>query len=262
MTLLEALVLGIIQGATEFLPVSSSGHLVMGQALLGIEVPGVAFEVTLHAATLVSVVVVYRTRLAALAVGAVRGEGKAWAYLGLLVLATFPAALVGLGLGEWIEGMFDAPAVAGVALLATGAFLWTSRGALRKNPDRAPGPASALFMGIAQAFALIPGISRSGASVVTGLWSGIEADEAAAFAFLMAIPAILGAIMLQIPDLANGAGGVGAGAYLVGSVSAAVIGVLAIQTFVSMLKKRSFHRFAPYCWAVGAAFLLYLGFVG
>jgi undecaprenyl-diphosphatase len=225
-------------------------------------VPGVAFEVALHGATLLSVAVVYRKRLAALATGALKGEGGSWRYLGLLILATLPAAAVGVGFGHRIEGMFEAPVVAGGALLVTGAFLWTTRAALHRSPDQEPALASALLMGLAQTLALVPGISRSGATVVTGLWKGVDPDEAAAFAFLMAIPAILGAMVLQIPELIQGGGGVGPGAYLAGGLSAALVGILAIHTFVAMLKKRAFHRFAPYCWAVGGAFLLYLGFTG
>jgi undecaprenyl pyrophosphate phosphatase UppP len=112
-TIWEALILGVIQGATEFLPVSSSGHLVMGQAVLGLSVPGVFFEVAVHLATLVSVLVVYRERVARLVMGAVRREGHAWRYIGLLILATVPAAVIGVGLGDQIEALFEAPAAAG-----------------------------------------------------------------------------------------------------------------------------------------------------
>jgi undecaprenyl-diphosphatase len=261
MSLLEALLLGLLQGLTEFLPVSSSGHLVMGQTVLGLHLPGNGFEVALHLATLLSILIVYRTRLTELAVGAVRGDKAAWRYGMLLVVATVPAAAVGLGFGNAIEPLFDIPHVSGVALLITGAILWTSRQALDRSPDRKPRLAHALLIGIAQTFALVPGISRSGVTVVTGLWLGLEAEEAATFSFLMALPAILGAFVLKSGSLANGANGVGTGSLLVGSLAAAVMGILAIQAFVSMLRKRSFHRFAPYCWLVGGAFLLYLALV-
>jgi undecaprenyl-diphosphatase len=111
---------------------------------------------------------------------------------------------------------------------------------------------------LAQAFAIIPGISRSGATVVAGLWLGVEAEEAAAFSFLMAVPAILGAAVLELPELARGTEGLAVGPLVLGSVVAAVAGVLAIRTFVAMLKRKSFHRFGPYCWTVGGLFLLYL----
>lgn len=269
MSLLEGLILGVIQGLTEFLPVSSSGHLVIGQAVLGISVPGVVFEVALHVATLVSVLIVYRGRIGRLAGGAVRGDGFSWRYLGLLVLATVPAAVVGLLFGTQVEALFERPSTVGFALLVTGGLLWSTRAARRyrglgqetgEEPrEVAPTVAVALLMGFAQAFALVPGISRSGATVVAGLWAGVDVREAAAFSFLMAVPAIAGAAVLKLPDLV-GAGSVPGGSGLVaGAIVAAVTGIGAIRIFVSMLRSGSFHRFGVYCWVVGAGFLLFLG---
>lgn len=262
----EAVVLGVLQGATEFLPVSSSGHLVMGQTLLGISIPGALFEVAVHVATLISVLVVYRGRVWTLVTGAVARDVGAWRYLGLLALATVPAAVVGLGFGDAVEPLFDMPAVTGVALLVTGAFLWSSRAAQRRQgpePDdevepAAPGTAAALAMGVVQVFALVPGISRSGATVVAALWMRVEAREAAAFSFLMAVPAIAGAAVLKGPELAAAGPTVGATALTWGFGVAAVTGVVAIRLFVVVLRRRAFHRFALYCWAAGGAFLLYL----
>jgi undecaprenyl-diphosphatase len=233
----------------------------MGQALLGIRVPGVGFEVALHLATLLSVALVFRARITQLARGALRLDPEAWRYLGLLVVATVPAAVVGLSLGELVESLFEIPQVTGVALLVTGTFLWTSRSAMGRSSELKPGLKQAILVGLAQCFALVPGISRSGATVVAGLWLGLEAEEAATFSFLMAIPAILGAAVLELPALAGGADGSFSGPLLAGSLVAAVTGVLAIRTFVIMLKKQSFHRFGPYCLTVGSLFLLYLLFV-
>jgi undecaprenyl-diphosphatase len=258
MSVLESFILGIVQGATEFLPVSSSGHLVIGQELMSLRLPGVAFEVALHVATLVSVVLVYRKRLWALIAGGLRGKHDAWQYLAFLFLATLPAAVVGLGAGDAIGGLFEVPWVAGAALLLTGSFLWSARGALGRDPKGPPTLRVALLMGLAQAFAIIPGISRSGATVVTGLWLGVEPEETAEFSFLMAIPAILGAAVLQLPDVRAGGPGVDTAPLLLGAVAAGITGFLAIRTFVAMLRNRSFHRFAPYCWGVGGLFLLYL----
>jgi len=262
MTILEAVLLGFLQGATEFLPVSSSGHLVMGQTLLDIRLPGVAFEVAVHVATLLSVLLVFRKRVGSLAAGAVRREREAWRYLGLLALATLPAAVLGLALGDQVEALFEAPAATGIALLVTGSLLWTTRWALAREPDRAPGVREALLMGVAQAFALVPGISRSGTTVVAGLWLGVEAEEAAAFSFLMAVPAILGAAVLELPELTAAGDGGGGGALLLGSAVAAVVGVGAIRPFVALLRRKAFHRFGPYCWVVGALFLAYLALRG
>jgi undecaprenyl-diphosphatase len=258
MTLWEALLLGIVQGATEFLPVSSSGHLVMAETVLGVNESGVIFEVAVHVATLVSILLVYRTRVMDLAQGALTGDRAALRYLGLLVVATIPAAVIGIIWKDAIEALFETPAAPAIALLVTGAILFSSRWALGKATGTIPGWGAALVIGFAQAFALVPGISRSGSTVVTALWLGIEAREAAAFSFLMAIPAIGGAAVLQIPDLTGGAA-IDWGVLAIGGLTAGVVGVLAIRTFVAMLAKRSFPLFAPYCWAVAVAFLVYLG---
>lgn len=259
MSLFESIILGFVQGAAEFLPVSSSGHLVMTQVVLGIEVPGVVFEVAVHVATLVSILLVYRSRVSELVAGAVARDADAWRYIGLVVVATIPAVLLGVFAKHRIEALFEDPVVPGIALLVTGAFLWSSRTAVDRADVPRPGWGAALLIGLAQAFALVPGISRSGATVVAALWLGIEAREAAAFSFLMAVPAVAGAAVLQIPDVqATGTGGLGVGVILWGSLVAGVVGVLAIRAFVAVLARRSFHFFAPYCWAVGGAYLTYL----
>ncbi|MGI9626688.1 MAG: undecaprenyl-diphosphate phosphatase, partial [Longimicrobiales bacterium] len=166
MTWWESVVLGFLQGATEFLPVSSSGHLVMGQALMGLELPGVGYEVALHLATLLSVMVVYRARIGGLIKGALTGDRDSLKYIGLILLASVPAAFVGIGFEDFLGQLFDTPWVTGAALMVTGLILWTSRAALRNEPDNKPGALDALLMGCAQAFAIIPGISRSGSTVV------------------------------------------------------------------------------------------------
>ena len=257
MILWEAVVLGFVQGATEFLPVSSSGHLVIAQTLLSIEVPGVMFEVAVHVATLLSILLVYRSRVTDLVRGAVAGNREAYHYVGLVVVATIPAALLGVLAKDYIEALFDNPYAPGFALLATGAFLWSSKAALAGATEARPTWTAALLIGLAQACALVPGISRSGATVVAALWLGVEAREAAAFSFLMAVPAIAGAALLQILDLGT-VGGLSTSVLIAGGATAAVTGVLAIRTFVALLARRSFHLFAPYCWLAGAAFLIFL----
>lgn len=258
MTWWEALVLGIVQGATEFLPVSSSGHLVVSQELLGVHVDGVFFEVAVHVATLASIVLVYRERLSGLVRGVLTGERSALAYVGMLVAATIPAAVVGLAFEDRLERLFDTPVVPGVAFLVTGLWLWSSRRPLEGDPRGAPTMRTAIVMGVVQCLALVPGISRSGSTVVAGLWLGLAPAEAAAFSFLMAIPAIGGAAVLQVPDVLAGPPEVGATAVVVGGVAAAITGVLAIRIFVRMLRDRSFHHFAVYLWVVGIAFLSWL----
>ncbi len=262
MNLWEAVFLGFLQGATEFLPVSSSGHLVVGQALLGLDIPGVQFEVAVHVATLVSIVLVYHGRIGRLIGGALSGDAKAWSYIGLLVVASLPIVVVGAFFRHWVEALFESPFVPAVAFLVTGTLLWTTRSALRREHWPGLSLMAAVAVGLAQAVAVVPGISRSGATVVAALWMGVEAEEAAAFSFLMAIPVIAGAAVLQLWGTAGTGAGLSAGALILGSVVAAVTGVVAIRAFVTFLARKSFHRFGIYCWALGAAFLAYLFSVG
>ena len=259
MSLWESIVLGFVQGATEFLPVSSSGHLVMTQALLGITIPGLTFEIAAHVATLVSILIVYRSRVFELIRGAVKADREALQYISLIVVATVPAGLLGVLAKDRIEALFDNPYAPGVALLVTGGILWSSRWALDRGNKKHPTWRAAGLIGIAQAFALIPGISRSGSTVVAAMWLGLNAREAAAFSFLMAIPAVGGAAVLQFLDLETaGAAGLPVSILVGGSVMAGITGVLAIRTFVVILARRSFHYFAPYCWVAGLAYLAIL----
>jgi undecaprenyl-diphosphatase len=261
MTLFESLILGVIQGATEFLPVSSSGHLVMAQELMGLVLPGILFEVVVHVATLLSVMIVYRERLLSLARGTLLDRDiEAWRYVGLLVVATVPVAIIGLTLGDQVEALFQSPRAVGFALLVTGSILISARWALRRESSPTFGFRVALLIGIAQCFALAPGISRSGSTVVAALWLGVAPVHAAAFSFLLSIPAIGGAAVLQLPDLGLAARGIGTVPIVVGFIAAAITGVLAIRLFVHMLENRSFPSFAWYCWAVGLLFLGWLSF--
>lgn len=320
----EAVLLGTVQGLTEFLPVSSSGHLVVGQALLGIELPGVGFEVAVHFATLVSVLVVYRRRVGALMYGAVRLDPTSWRYLTLIVVASVPAAVAYFFMGDVFETAFETPAVAGVAFLVTGGVLWSARGALRRvgapmhgwdtaspadapgdplepgtatqlelglpypaeagatgaapgasgqggrepaklpspraepGPPTPPSPGAAMLIGVAQAFALFPGISRSGSTVVAALWFGVGSDDAAEFSFLMSVPAILGATLLQLLDAGEAVAALGTAPLLLGALAAALTGLIAIRIFLAVLRAGSFHRFALYPWVLGLLFLGYL----
>lgn len=304
MTWWEAIILGVVQGLTEFFPVSSSGHLVMSQHLLGLSVPGIGFEVAVHVATLISVLIVYRDKVYRLLRGAVGLEEKsAWPYLLKLLLASVPAAVIGLGFQDWFEARFDDPVFTGTMLLVTGMLVWSSRwtrterlpswtefvphvlaaivalvlGSIggflvvsavllviflvsrvtaRHEWKDEPTWGGALLMGIAQACAILPGISRSGSTVVTGLWRRIDPVAAAEFSFLMSIPAILGAAVLALPDLAAGGTQVAALPLAIGFLAAGIAGVLAIRWFVALLAKQNFHVFAYYCWIAGTLFLL------
>lgn len=255
MSVLDAIILGLVQGFTEFLPISSSGHLVMAQWFMDIPAAGVVVEVVLHFATLLSVIIVYRQRLFRLVVGAMGRERDAWGYIGLLALASVPAGIVGFGFAEPIEGLFDVPAVTGFMLLVTGMLLWSTRWV---DPDRADEriPAAvALGMGIAQAFAILPGISRSGATITAGLWGRIDAERAAEFSFLMSIPAIAGAVVLQMGEMEASFQSIGPGVIGSGFLAALVSGVVAIRSLIWLVRRQAFHAFAYYVWPVGLIFL-------
>lgn len=257
MTVLEAAVLGLVQGLSEFLPISSSGHLVIAQWLLGLPSPGVVVEVVLHVATLLSVAIVYRVRLVGLAVGAIGGDREQLRYLALLALASLPAAAVGLGFQDAIETAFDTPAITGVMLLVTGVILWSTRGRGDGAADVSTG--RALLMGVAQAFAILPGVSRSGTTIAAALWGRVDAERAAEFSFLMSMPAIGGAALLQLPEIERSLSGASAAPMAVGFAVSLVAGVAAIKSLVWLVRRRAFHTFAYYVWPVGLLFLLLVG---
>lgn len=253
----EAVLLGLVQGLTEFLPVSSSGHLVIAETLLGGADESLVFEIAVHVGTLGAILLFYRARLAALLRGGVRGEADAWRYAGKIALATLPAVAVGLGLRDQVQGLFARPEATGAALLVTGAILWSTRRTVTTAALPEPGWAQAFAIGVAQALAVVPGISRSGTTVAAALALGVAPLAATEFSFLMAIPAITGAAVLALPDV-RAASPEMVRACLVGGAVALVSGVGALWLFVRVLRRQRFHRFALYTWAAGGAFLVWL----
>ena len=258
MSTIEALWLGIVQGLSEFLPVSSSGHLVIFQELLGgRSEAALLFEVGLHVATLVAIVIFYWRRILGLVLDACRGQADAWRYAMKLAVATLPALMVGLTLKDLIEAQFALPAVSGVCLLITGCILWTTRTTLPRASADEPSYIGALLIGCAQAFAILPGISRSGTTVATALALGVRADKAAEFSFLMGVIAITGAAVLMAPDIDR----VDPALFTsigIGALAALVSGVAAIWLFIKLLERKTFHAFSWYVWIVGALFLGWL----
>jgi len=262
MSSLEALWLGIVQGLTEFLPVSSSGHLVMLQSLLGVEEEGgLLFEVAVHVATLIAIVIFFHRRVSGLVVGALRGQPEAWRYGMKLALGTVPAVVVALLGGERLQLGLESPWLAGSCLLATGAILWTTRTTLPRARLEEPGWGAVLLIGCAQAFAILPGISRSGTTVAAALALGIAPGPAAEFSFLLGIVAITGAAVLMLPQLAQASpdqiASIG-----IGGAAALVSGLLAIWLFIWLLRRQTFYVFSYYAWTVGALFLAWLVFRG
>jgi undecaprenyl-diphosphatase len=258
----ELALLAIVQGLTEFLPVSSSGHLVLAQRAMDLRAPALAIEIALHLGTLAAVLVVYRGALSELLHELRRGELRE---LAALAVGTVPAALVGLCLGDWIQAAFESARWAAVGLCVTAVVLVAGELARRRRgAERAPtgghesaptGLGAALVIGAAQAFAIWPGVSRSGSTIAAGLLCGLAPARAARFSFLLAIPAILGAAVLKLPDALAVESGLGwplAWAALL----AGLVGWAALRALLAFLGRGAFLWFALYCAVLGAGTLL------
>lgn len=268
MELVRAVVLGFIQGATEFIPISSSGHLVIVPWLLGWPHSSLLFDAIVHWGTLVAILLVFWRDFWAMLIAGTQSVFQrsltnpmarlAW----FIVVGTIPAALFGLFFKDFIEGLFEgagAPLVAGASLIVTAGLLggseqMTKRLASAKNLDQM-GWRDALVVGCAQVVALLPGVSRSGSTIAAGLAQGIQREAAARFSFLLGTPAFLGAGLLQMVDaMAEDSSAVAAQApYLVaGFVVSAVVGFAAIRFMLAYLRSNSLYAFAIYCFVAGA----------
>lgn len=259
MTLWQGILLGLVQGLTEFLPVSSDGHLTVIGHIAGVRTPGVFVEVALHVATLGSILVVYGKRFARLTLGVLRRQPDDLRYAGLLLLGMIPAGVIGILFEDVVAQAFNSLWVAGVGFLVTGVALWSTRRLVVAGvagADR-PTPGGAFLVGCAQALAILPGVSRSGMTISSGLWLGVGTIAAADFSFLMAIPVIAGAGLVEARHISTDVGQVGAVPLLAGCLVAFLSGVFAIRFLVAMLRRGRFHAFAPYCVAVGALTLAY-----
>ena len=260
MTVLQAIFLGVVQGLTEFLPVSSSGHLVFFQSVFGLAEPQLAFDVMLHLGTLLAVIVYFRTDVARILLGTwawVRGRrgGESEAKLLLwIVVASIPTGLMGVLLKDWFESLFSMPKTVGLMLLVTGLLLWLTRFAGRKQKTRGEmGVLDALVIGIAQGVAIIPGISRSGSTISAGLFCGLNRELAGKFSFLLSIPAILGATFLEFREI-DAASGIGV--TLFGMAVSFFVGLVALKLLMNIVKKGKLSYFSYYCWAVGVLMVL------
>ncbi|WP_243239376.1 undecaprenyl-diphosphate phosphatase [Sulfobacillus harzensis] len=221
------LALGVIQGLTEFLPISSSGHLVVLKAWFGVASPGAALEVALHAGTLVAVLWTYRQWLGTFIRKLVQRVPAAWRLFWRLALASIPAGMVGLALDEWVGRFFTVGAVI-LGWLGTSLLLFaTPKPGEGERRMEDMGPAHALLIGLAQAMALWPGLSRSGSTIAMGRVCGLRPEDAARFSFLLAIPTILGASILEAPALVQAS--IPSVWLIISALLAAVTGAVAIQ---------------------------------
>lgn len=250
MTTLEAVLLGLVQGLSEFLPVSSSGHLVLGRALLGIQSGDLVFEVIVHFGTLLAVFTVLGGRIRALVSGCIRRDAASLRMLLLLLVGTVPAGAAGFFFEDYVARAFGSPAAAAGCLVATGIVLWSTRFVTARRDE--VGFGDALLIGLAQALAILPGISRSGLTISAGMWRGVEGREAATFSFLLSIPVILGATALKAGSLvADPPDWNVVGPLVVGLAAAIASGVVAIRWLFAVLRGGRLDRFSYYCWAIG-----------
>lgn len=262
---LSALVLGIIQGLTEFLPVSSSGHLVIFQEFMNIHEAELLLDTTLHMGTLMAVFIFFREDLKEMiseTFGYLSGllnkketllsiKDKPHALLSLWVITgTIPTVLIFLAFKDKFKSLFSEPRQAAWMLMVTGVIVLVSKLMPSGYTKRKKvGLLSSLAVGAAQGMAIIPGISRSGSTIVCGLFCGIDRELAGRFSFLLSIPAIMGGMVLQIAD--SNRGSIDMLPMAIGFFSAAVTGFFALKLLMTMVKKGNFAWFAPYCWALG-----------
>ncbi len=245
----------MVQGVTEFIPVSSSGHLVFFQSLLGMKEPHIFFNVMLHLGTLLAVVICFRTDIRKIAqeLGAIlrkkqRDPPQAKLLL-LIILATIPTGLMGILLKDWFESLFSRPKVVGGMLLITGIILWLTRWTKKKHRSLEKMRwTDAVLIGIAQGVAIIPGISRSGATISTGLFLGLDQELSGKFSFLLSIPAILGATLLEFRKIDSGQE---LWATLIGTAVAFGMGILSLIFLMKIIKVGKVQTFSYYCWSLG-----------
>ena len=262
----EALILGLVQGLTEFLPVSSSGHLAIGKALLGVEPSGdLVFEVVVHAATVLATIVVFRKQIWKLLCGLFKFKyNDETDYIAKLCVSMIPVFVVGMLFKDKVESAFSSMLVVGLALVVTAALLTLSDflagrvSAAVKESRNGISFWQAFVVGVGQAFAVIPGLSRSGTTISTGLLCGVKRDKMAQFSFLMVLVPILGETFLDLVGGDMAASSTGTLPLLVGFVAAFVSGLFACKVMIALVRKAQLKWFGLYCALVGLAVLIFL----
>ncbi|WP_409299331.1 undecaprenyl-diphosphate phosphatase [Peribacillus sp. SCS-26] len=257
MSKLEALILGIIQGLTEFLPISSTGHLYLGRHLFGLEEAGLLLDTMMHVGTLLAVFVFYRHEFIRIL------KNPFGRLTWLLAAGTVPAVFAGLLFSDFFDEISKTGVTIGWEFLITGLFLWFAE-SIKKGRKRMDDITygDAFFIGIFQALAIFPAISRSGFTMAAALFRKLDRETAAYFSFLVSTPAIIGAIILQAKDLMEGqAESIPPGSLLVGIAASAVFGYAAVRWMISYLKRHSLRVFAVYVWILGGI-ILFMQYTG
>ena len=266
MDLLSAAVLGVVQGLTEFLPVSSSGHLILARAFFGWDPGrfGIPFDAACHVGTLLAVVAFFRADVAKLIVaapGALSGRDGEDERLGrLIIVGTIPIVVIGGLFGDFIEAQIRTPLIVAINLvIGSVGLLWVERIGRQERDARSLGYGEALAVGVAQAAALAPGLSRSGSTLIVSMFFGLRRDAAARFVFLMSLPAVFAVAVKEVIDLSEvGMAGVPVSMMAVGLVVSAVVGYLTVKYFLRYLGSHSLAGFAYYRFALAAVTVVWL----
>jgi undecaprenyl-diphosphatase len=253
-SIFEALVLAVVQGLSEWLPVSSSGHLVITQKLLGIS-PPLLFDAMLHMGTVLVVLFVFRKDILNILKALAKREfNTPEAKLALyIVISSIPIGILGFVFSDFFESLFDNLQAVGLALLVTGCILFISERRLGNRTITLP---DAIIVGITQAVAIIPGISRSGITVSTGLLRGINKETVFRYSFLLSVPPIVGATLFELKDITTT--NMDLTPFIVGTVVAMIVGYAALKALQKIVLSEKFHLFSYYCWAAG---ILVIAFV-
>ncbi|KGX87738.1 undecaprenyl-diphosphate phosphatase [Pontibacillus litoralis] len=261
--LIQFLFLGLFQGFTEPIPISSSGHLVMLQDLFGVDLPGLSFEVFVNFGSLIAVVIIYRNDLIRLASNGLAYLFKQnreanvqedFRFIMYLLIATIPAGVIGLLFEDWIEGTFSSAKMVGITLIITGIALWIIRNLRGTKGDHDLNWKAVIIVGLAQAVALIPGISRSGATIVAAMLLGWKQETALRFSFMLFIPVSAGTLLLDLNELFNNPNII---PYLVAFMASIIATYFSLRWFMNIMAKGNLKYFSFYCFIVGAlAFLL------
>ena len=259
---LEAIILGFVQGLTEFLPVSSSGHLTIGKELLGIESSNLKFEVIVHAATVTSTIVVFYKEILNLIKGFFRFKlNDETNYIIKIAISMIPVFIIGIFFKEYVEEIFGSGLlIVGLSLLLTATLLALTN--IIKPREREITKKDAFIIGVAQAIAVLPGLSRSGATISTGMMLGVKKEEIAKFSFLMVLVPVLGEAFLELfsGEFTAAASGISITSLILGFVSAFVSGLFACKVMINLVKKAKLTGFAIYCAIIGVLCLVSLIF--
>ncbi|HEY8140804.1 MAG TPA: undecaprenyl-diphosphate phosphatase [Nitrososphaera sp.] len=262
--ILEAIVLGIIQGLTEWLPISSSGHLALAQLALNLEVP-VFYDLVLHLGTLAGVFVVYGKEISCMLRSVVNQKTAEAPYpqgkrmLWLIILGTVPTAIIGLTFRSFFEYSFYDPLSISIGFIVTGILLLATK--FLKPGNKKLGQVDAILIGVGQGASIFSSLSRSGATIAVGMFRGVEKEQLVRYSFLLSIPAIVGAALIDAISIEGqdlGLANIGIESYLVGMAISAVVGYISIRILIRAVVRGRFHLFALYCFAAGIATLIIL----